>query len=166
MNLLKAALTPFSKRYCEVRYGFLCIKKNVDDSRPVMVLTLIEATVHPQGRASSFVLSSPTFSYIFRTKSVEERRLWVNVIRRNAIRSSSYRFDSFAPVRNNVNGKYFVGGSDYFDCLLYSLDQAKRRVFIADWSLSPMLYLKRGKDLDLANRLDNVLKRIAEKKVF
>lgn len=75
------------------------------------------------------------------------------------------RFDSFAPVRNNVFGQWFVDGRDYMWVLSEALENARDTIYILDWWLSPEVYLRRPPEGNQKWRLDRVLKRKAEQGV-
>lgn len=55
----------------------------------------------------------------------------------------------------------FVDGSTYFEAIADALDKAKEEIFIADWWLSPELYMKRPVIQGEIWRLDYILKRKA-----
>ena len=71
------------------------------------------------------------------------------------------RFGSYAPFRENCHASYFVDGQDYMAKVADALLEAKEEIFIADWWLSPEIYLKRGIDFDEKFRLDRILKQKA-----
>ena len=71
------------------------------------------------------------------------------------------RFGSFAPFRKNCHASYFVDGQDYMATVADALLEAKEEIFIADWWLSPEIYLKRGIHFDEKFRLDRILKQKA-----
>ncbi|KAG8431522.1 hypothetical protein GDO86_018421 [Hymenochirus boettgeri] len=72
-----------------------------------------------------------------------------------------HRFDSFAPVRERTQVKWFVNGATYFDAVADALMQAQEEIFITDWWLSPEIHLKRPAQND-EWRLDIILKHRAE----
>nr|WCC59855.1 phospholipase D2 ScoTox-alphaI [Hottentotta saulcyi] len=78
------------------------------------------------------------------------------------------RFDSFAPVRFCVDCRWFIDGGTYFEAIADALERAKVEIFIADWWLSPEIYLKRPVIQGELWRLDRVLQRKAEEgiKIF
>ena len=55
---------------------------------------------------------------------------------------SRNRFHSFAPVRNHIGCKYYICGKDYFSDLVDEMLRAKEEIYIADWFLTPKLFLK------------------------
>ncbi|GIY46661.1 phospholipase D1 [Caerostris extrusa] len=78
------------------------------------------------------------------------------------------RFESFCPVRNNSECRWFIDGATYFEAVAEALEKAKEEIFIADWWLSPELYMKRPVIQGEIWRLDHILKRKAQQgvKVF
>ncbi|KAI4649278.1 hypothetical protein J4E93_003594 [Alternaria ventricosa] len=75
--------------------------------------------------------------------------------------AENHRFHSFAPERDNNLVKWYVDGRDYFWAVAEALEQAKETIYIADWWLSPELFLKRPPYYNQQFRLDQVLKRRA-----
>jgi phospholipase D1/2 len=60
-----------------------------------------------------------------------------------------------------MDASWFVDGSSYMNAVADALEVAKEEIFIADWWLSPEIYLKRpfvGSDYW---RLDKILQRKA-----
>ena len=76
--------------------------------------------------------------------------------------AQSHRFDSFAPEREGNKIKWYVDGRDYFWAVSVALEKAKEVIYIADWWLSPELFLRRPPYFNQEWRLDQVLKRRAE----
>ncbi|CAD5118946.1 DgyrCDS7620 [Dimorphilus gyrociliatus] len=70
--------------------------------------------------------------------------------------------DSFAPLRKSSPAKWFADGGDYMSALADAMESAEEEIFIADWWLSPEVYLKRPITQDHKWRLDVLLKRKAE----
>lgn len=81
--------------------------------------------------------------------------------KRTAI-AESHRFGSFAPVHEGNKLKWYVDGRDYFWAVSVALEQAKETIYLADWWLSPELFLRRPPFFNQEWRLDQVLKRRAE----
>lgn len=77
----------------------------------------------------------------------------------------NHRFNSFAPERHGNDIKWYVDGRDYFWAVSVALDRAKETIYIADWWLSPELFLRRPPYYNQEWRLDQVLKRKAEEGV-
>ncbi|SPO01404.1 related to phospholipase D [Cephalotrichum gorgonifer] len=72
------------------------------------------------------------------------------------------RHESFFPVREGNMIKWYVDGRDYFWAVSAALENAKETIYIADWWLSPELFLRRPPHSQKEWRLDSVLKRRAE----
>ena len=81
--------------------------------------------------------------------------------KRNKI-AESHRYQSFAPEREGNKIKWYVDGRDYFWAVSVALEKAKETIYIADWWLSPELFLRRPPYYNQQWRLDQVLKRRAE----
>ncbi|ETN43769.1 uncharacterized protein HMPREF1541_11093 [Cyphellophora europaea CBS 101466] len=75
------------------------------------------------------------------------------------------RFHSFFPERPNNKVKWYVDGRDYFWAVSVALESAKESIYIADWWLSPELFLRRPPYFNQEWRLDMILKRAAERGV-
>ncbi|XP_043803010.1 phospholipase D2 isoform X1 [Apis laboriosa] len=75
--------------------------------------------------------------------------------------------NSFAPYRSPIAATWFVDGSSYMSAVADALENAKEEIFIADWWLSPEIYMKRPVSDDYW-RLDKILERKASNgiKVF
>ena len=71
------------------------------------------------------------------------------------------RFGSFAPERKDQVAKYFIDGQDYMSAVADAILQAQEEIYIADWWLSPEIYLKRGSEFHENMRLDRLLKKKA-----
>ena len=76
--------------------------------------------------------------------------------------AESHRFESFAPERDGNKIKWYIDGQDYFHAVSVALERAKETIYIADWWLSPELFLRRPPYYNQEWRLDQVLKRRAE----
>ncbi|CAK7266694.1 hypothetical protein SEPCBS57363_002219 [Sporothrix epigloea] len=74
----------------------------------------------------------------------------------------SHRFESYFPEREGNLVKWYVDGRNYFWAVSEALDKAQETIYIADWWLSPELFLRRPPYFNQEWRLDQVLKRRAE----
>ncbi|KAK0269983.1 Phospholipase D1 [Friedmanniomyces endolithicus] len=79
--------------------------------------------------------------------------------------SRKQRFNSYAPVRNNVWARWLVDGRDHMWQVSRAIDNAKDFIYIHDWWLSPELYMRRPAAISQKWRLDRLLKRKAEEGV-
>ena len=55
----------------------------------------------------------------------------------------SYPNGSFSPVRDNVLCRPLVCGQEFMEAVADEMERATDRILIADWQLSPCVYLKR-----------------------
>lgn len=81
--------------------------------------------------------------------------------KRNRI-AEGHRFKSYFPERDGNLIKFYVDGQNYFHAVSEALEQAKETIYIADWWLSPELFLRRPPYFNQEWRLDQILKRRAE----
>jgi len=84
------------------------------------------------------------------------------VDRRRAEAADAHRYRSFAPETDGNDVKWYVDGRDYFWAISVALERASECIYIADWWLSPELFLRRPPSDSKEWRLDRVLKRKAE----
>lgn len=70
-------------------------------------------------------------------------------------------YNSFAPVRSSSLAAWFVDGSSYMSAVADALEGAIEEIFIADWWLSPEIYMKRPTLDGEYWRLDKILLRKA-----
>lgn len=77
-------------------------------------------------------------------------------------RAESHRFKSFAPTHDGNRVKWYVDAKDYMWAVSEALEKATETIYIADWWLSPELFLRRPPVQHQEWRLDHVLKRRAE----
>lgn len=75
------------------------------------------------------------------------------------------RFDSYAPVRNNVFAQWLVDGRDYMWNVSRAINMAKDVIYIHDWWLSPELYMRRPAAISQKWRLDRLLQKKAREGV-
>lgn len=76
-----------------------------------------------------------------------------------------HRFQSYAPEREGNKIKWYIDGRDYFHAVSVALERATETIYIEDWWLSPELFLRRPPAANQKWRLDNTLKRAAERGV-
>jgi phospholipase D1/2 len=81
--------------------------------------------------------------------------------KRSAI-AESHRFESFAPIHEGNRVKWYVDAMDYMWAVSEALEKATETIYIADWWLSPELFMRRPPVEHQEWRLDQILKRRAE----
>ena len=73
------------------------------------------------------------------------------------------RFESFAPIRRKARAQWLVDGRDYFWMVSEAISNARERIYIHDWWLSPEFYTRRPGTAEW--RLDRLLQRKAQEGV-
>ena len=73
--------------------------------------------------------------------------------------------EGFAPERPGIKCRWYINGASYMEAVANALENAKEEIFIADWWLSPEIYLKRPIYEGEKWRLDVLLKRKADQGV-
>lgn len=68
---------------------------------------------------------------------------------------------SFAPVRTSMLAGWFVDGAGYMSAVADAMEGATEEIYIADWWLSPEIYMKRPVLDGDYWRLDKILQRKA-----
>jgi phospholipase D1/2 len=68
---------------------------------------------------------------------------------------------SFVPFRCPTPACWFIDGSTYMSAVADALENASEEIFIADWWLSPEIFMKRPAVNGEYWRLDNILQRRA-----
>jgi len=89
----------------------------------------------------------------------------INFMRSQTIWGRPHRYNSFAPVRENVYAQFLVDGRDYMWNVSRAISMARDVIYIHDWWLSPELYLRRPAAISQRWRLDRLLKRKADEGV-
>nr|XP_042905497.1 phospholipase D2 [Parasteatoda tepidariorum] len=87
------------------------------------------------------------------------------MVRKSADFVRPNRFNSYALVRPLSECRWIVDGATYFEAVAQILMKAKEEIFIADWWLSPEIYLKRPTLQGHYWQLDHVLRTKAREGV-
>ncbi|KAG1225117.1 hypothetical protein G6F35_003596 [Rhizopus arrhizus] len=98
-------------------------------------------------------------------REVEEWRESIQRVLDNSPWIKNHRFGSFAPVRHDAKVNWFIDAEDHFNAVGEAILSAKSEIYIADWWLSPELYLRRPPEKNQEFRIDRLLKRKAEEGV-
>lgn len=69
---------------------------------------------------------------------------------------------SYAPVRRQIRAAPLIDGSAYMSTVADAMETAREEIYIADWWLSPTLFMKRPYSYNNYWRLDKILKRKAQ----
>ena len=106
--------------------------------------------VEPGNYSSHVIISNSTRVLKIKCKDHHDARKLIESVE-NAVDDNEYgrmlikeqRFNSFAPVRENSQARWFVCGRDYMYYLSCILESAQSEIFIADWQMSPKISLRR-----------------------
>lgn len=82
-----------------------------------------------------------------------------------AAAQNQHRFQSFAPLRQQNETKWYVDGCSYMWAVSVALEQARESIWILDWWLSPELYLRRPPAKNEQYRVDRLLEAAASRGV-
>ena len=124
------------------------------------------ATVHHYVKRHSFWLRNAERKLKLVAPSEREMEQFIMSIKWAAGRNQfgrPNRFNSFAPIRRNARAQWLVDGRDYFWMVSEAISQARERIYIHDWWLSPEFYLRRPGTAKW--RLDRLLQRKAREGV-
>ncbi|MBI4860409.1 MAG: hypothetical protein HY815_09130, partial [Candidatus Riflebacteria bacterium] len=146
-----------ARLYCDV----ISFHRSEHDPEPVLVYpsAMVTAVDPPDpGDPLLVTVSSAYEEYSVRFESPDEARAWRSVFGSAIHTAGSFRFGSFAPPRPAPDVRFFIDGSSYYGALADAIDGATHSLLIADWWLSPEVYLRRDAlPLRDQDRLDNLL---------
>lgn len=124
------------------------------------------ATVHHYVKRHTFQLRNAERKLKLVAQSEREMEQFIMSIKWAAGRNQFGQpncFGSFAPIRRKVCAQWLVDGRDYFWEVSEAISNARERIYIHDWWLSPEVYLRRPGTKEW--RLDRLLQRKAEEGV-
>ncbi|KAF1983317.1 phospholipase D [Aulographum hederae CBS 113979] len=122
--------------------------------------------VHPNHHSLMIANATQTFKLLGKTERlVNQFAESIRFTASNTPWSKPHRFQSYAPVRQNVFAQWLVDGRDYMWNVSRAIDMAQNTIFIQDWWLSPELYMRRPAGGSKRWRLDNLLLRKAREGV-
>ncbi|KAI9105816.1 hypothetical protein DFS34DRAFT_601037 [Phlyctochytrium arcticum] len=105
-------------------------------------------------------------------EQLEYRRHNTSWFRDTQIGTPGARYDSFAPVRRGIPSeslRWMVDGSAHFEQMYHAIAGAEHEILIADWFITPEIFLRRGADglhpENLPTRLDRLLYKKANEGV-
>ena len=103
---------------------------------------------------------------LFRAGSIGEMREWQSAITQAYSQSlwseAANPYQSSFPVRKDCLVQFYVDGENYFRSLYECLIHAQREVFVADFWLSPEMYLLRPPEQHPESQIVEVLGRLAD----
>ncbi|GJQ65160.1 Pld [Trypoxylus dichotomus] len=130
----------------------------------------VSSGIYSTGLQKAFQVITLSRQLVVKCKTRSGRNEWLESLKLHGSElardfTQPNRYRSFAPIRSNITGTWFVDGEIYMSAVADAIDAAKEEIYIADWWLSPEIYLKRpALDGDYW-RLDKLLQRKAEEGV-
>ncbi|XP_055697151.1 phospholipase D2 [Phlebotomus papatasi] len=105
--------------------------------------------------------------FVVKTWTRRKAKEWMNFLKLYANNQAKdftqpHPHNSFVPVRNSCSAGWFVDGAGYMSAVADALEGATEEIYIADWWLSPEIYMKRPAIDGDYWRLDQILRRKAE----
>ncbi|KAF9354805.1 Phospholipase D1 [Mortierella sp. AD094] len=170
-NAVKKVYRKPVSKYFIVRDSFIIVAashKNTEIQDVILLDSTFQANKCPRHIHSphSFDIINSELKFHVRAKSDHRRRQFVESIRKMpSLWKEPKRFNSFAPVRENVSAQWLVDGRDYFWNVSKAMEMAKETIYILDWMLSPEILLRRHQRDGVDWSLMSILERKAKEGV-
>ncbi|KAL7071209.1 hypothetical protein ACQ4LE_009433 [Meloidogyne hapla] len=171
-------LLPWSRRWLMVKDTYVAY---MDPSNEQIRLVLLfdeqfeinshELLINTNQRPKELVVSNLQHVLMLKCSTEEDTQDWVDTIktcteeRNGQIWLHKKRHGSSFPQRLNSYCQWFVDAKDCWEKVSSLIEMAREEIFIADWWLSPEIFLRRPMAEGNHWRLDYTLKRKAEKGV-
>uniref|UniRef100_A0AC34Q529 Phospholipase n=1 Tax=Panagrolaimus sp. JU765 TaxID=591449 RepID=A0AC34Q529_9BILA len=167
---------PWGKRWLVVKDTYCCYM-NPNNEQIRLVLLMDEGfEINPKDLQSSlkynreFIIANQQHILHLKCKQEDEARFWKETIEKVSLTSGQIwlkpkKYGSSFPVRENNLCEWFVDARTYWERAASLMELAREEIFIADWWLCPEIYMKRPMAEGNRWRLDQILKRIAERGV-
>ncbi|KAF7725701.1 Phospholipase D1 [Apophysomyces ossiformis] len=156
-----------------IRDSYLAFCENIASTEPTDVFlfdkSLKVTTCEPNLLGACHITLENKFRRIEIKGSKREVDEWLESIRKVQSESpwvKNHRFGSFAPIRHSAKVKWFVDGENHFNAVAEAILSAKSEIYIADWWLTPELYLRRPPEQNEEFRIDRLLQRKAREGVM
>lgn len=126
----------------------------------------VSSGIYSTGLRNGLQIMTYSRQFIVKCWTRRKAKEWMNFLKTNAKTSAlaftqQNPFQSFAPTRRDSLAGWFVDGANYMSCVADVLENAAEEIFIADWWLSPEIYMKRPAIDGDYWRLDKILLRKA-----
>lgn len=126
----------------------------------------VSTGIYSTGLRNGLQICTYSRQFIVKCWTRRKAKEWMNFLKVNAKTSAlaftqQNPFNSFAPTRRDSLAGWFVDGANYMSCVADALENAGEEIFIADWWLSPEIYMKRPAIDGDYWRLDKILLRKA-----
>ncbi|CAO3693092.1 unnamed protein product [Umbelopsis ramanniana] len=168
--------TKWSKEWVILRDSYIAFCKDIGSTTPTDVLLFDQ--YFKVDHAAHFLTPYNQHHITIRNKTrridikgpanrvIEDWMASIKKVQTDSPWMKRHRFLSFAPIRNDAKVKWFVDGHDYYDAIAEAILAAKSEIYIADWWLSPELYLRRPPAENENYRLDRLLQYKAKQGVL
>lgn len=126
----------------------------------------VSTGIYSTGLRNGLQIMTYSRQFIVKCWTRRKAKEWMSFLKVNAKTSAlaftqQNPFNSFAPTRRDSLAGWFVDGANYMSCVADVLENASEEIFIADWWLSPEIYMKRPAIDGDYWRLDKILLRKA-----
>ncbi|KAJ9601182.1 hypothetical protein L9F63_000650 [Diploptera punctata] len=127
----------------------------------------VSSGIYSTGLHHGIIISNQNRQLVVKCWTKRKRKEWLSYLKDIISRApgrdftQKNRHNSYAPMRTSVDAAWFVDGSSYMAAVADAMEAAKEEIFIADWWLSPEIYMKRPAMDDDYWRLDKILQRKA-----
>lgn len=126
----------------------------------------VSTGIYSTGLRNGLQIMTYSRQFIVKCWTRRKAKEWMVFLKSNAKTSAlaftqQNPFNSFAPLRRDSLAGWFVDGASYMSCVADALENAGEEIFIADWWLSPEIYMKRPAIDGDYWRLDKILLRKA-----
>ncbi|XP_011059834.1 PREDICTED: phospholipase D2 isoform X1 [Acromyrmex echinatior] len=160
----------WQKRHLVVKETFVAYL-NPQDGRIKSVILMdngfgISLGVYATGSRSGMQITNLSRHIVIKCWTKRKAKEWMEFIQEVSNREGkdfiqTNPHNSFVPYRSPISATWFVDGADYMFAVADALENAKEEIFIADWWLSPEIYMKRPMSNGDYWRLDKILQRKA-----
>ncbi|GMR36690.1 hypothetical protein PMAYCL1PPCAC_06885, partial [Pristionchus mayeri] len=169
-------MVPWSKRWLMVRDSFVAyMDPRTEEIRLVLLMDkdfqVMAGGKEVYGIPEGLVIMNTQHELQLKCRRVVDTLEYKRVIEAamaahsGAIWLEPHRFGSTYPVREKSYVKWFVDARPFMSQAADMMELAREEIFIADWWLSPEIYMKRPATEGTKWRLDQILKRKAEQGV-
>eukprot|EP01134_Creolimax_fragrantissima_P007801 CFRG7801T1 len=162
-----------NRRWCIIKDSCVILVSKADDVRTVLLFDTcfqIKFGEETTGQKNGLTLTNKYRHLKLQTDEHFEVTSWVTdlaKVLRESVWVKGNVFQSFAPERPRSWSRWYVDGRDYLVAVYRGIMSAKEEIYIADWWLSPEIFLCPPDPITnapvLESRLDNILaKKAAE----
>uniref|UniRef100_A0A8R1DXK1 Phospholipase n=1 Tax=Caenorhabditis japonica TaxID=281687 RepID=A0A8R1DXK1_CAEJA len=171
-------LLPWSKRWLMVRDSFVAyMDHRTEQIRMVLLMDrdfkVAAGGKETEGIPTGLIITNTQHELHLKCRRVQDTATWKAIIEQSmsglgSVWLQPHRFSSSFPIREKCHAKWFVEAKTYMEYAADMMELAREEIFIADWWLSPEIYMKRPALEGNYWRLDEILKRKAQQgiKIF